>query len=118
MSGVLLVNGRTNQQYCVKAAIVQSRYNTAPFLFNTDGSSRRAGPRGPGTTNALRHRDAATRGIFCPAHIGMEPQSRGLHHSTRRVPRPFRGSGLEKRISELVDSEADGCWRTMRSDGT
>ena len=29
MSAVLLVNGRTNQQYCVKAAVVQSRYNTA-----------------------------------------------------------------------------------------
>ena len=29
LSAVLLVNGRTNQQYCVKAAIVQSRYNTA-----------------------------------------------------------------------------------------
>ena len=29
LSAVLLVNGRTNQPYCVKAAIVQSRYNTA-----------------------------------------------------------------------------------------
>ena len=28
------------------------------------------------------------------------------------------GSGPEQRISELVDSEADGCWRTMQSDGT
>ena len=54
---------------------------------STDGSCRRAGPREPGTTNALRHRDycpAATRGIFYPAHIWTEPLSRGLRHSTRR----------------------------------
>ena len=88
---------------------------------STDGSCRRAGPRRPGTTNALRHWDygpAATRGIFYPAHIGTELLSLGLRHSTRRAPRPFRGSGPEQRISELVESEADGCRRTMRSDGT
>ena len=88
---------------------------------STDGSWQRTGPRGTGTTNALRHRDygsVATRGIIYPAHIRTEPLSRGLRHSTRRAPQPFRGSGPEQRISELVDSEADGCWRTMRSDGT
>ena len=88
---------------------------------STDGGCLRAGPRGPWTTNALRHRDygpAATRGIFYLAHIGTEPLSRGLRHSTRRAPRPFWWSGPEQRISELVDSEADGCRRTMRSDGT
>ena len=101
--------------YVLRAADLGGLYRS------TDGSCRRAGPRGPGTTNALRHRDygpAATRGIFYPAHIGTETLSRGLRHSTRRAPRPFRGSGPEQRISELVDSEADGCRRTMRSDGT
>ena len=34
LSAVLLVNGRTNQQYCVKAAIVQSRYNTSASRFD------------------------------------------------------------------------------------
>ena len=108
-----LFYGTTN--YELRAADLGGLYRS------TDGSCRRAGPRGPGTTNSLRHRDygpAATRGIFYPAHIGTEPLSRGLRHSTRRAPRPFRGSGPEQRISELVDSEADGCRRTMRSDGT
>ena len=108
-----LFYGTTN--YVLRAADLGGLYRS------TDGSCRRAGPRGPGTTNALRHRDygpAATRGMFHPAHIGTEPLSRGLRHSTRRAPRPFRGSGPEQRISELVDSEADGCRRTMRSDGT
>ena len=73
--------------YVLRAADLGGLYRS------TDGSCRRNGPRGPGTTNALRH-------------------------STRRAPRPFRGSGPEQRISELMDLEADGCRRTMRSDGT
>ena len=79
---------------------------------STDGSCRRAGPRVPGTTNSLRHRDyglAATRGG--PYWDGAP--SRGLRHSNRRAPRPFRGSWPEQRISELMDSEADGSWRTL-----
>ena len=101
--------------YVLRAADLGGLYRS------TGGSCRRAGPRGPGTTNALRRWDygpAATRGIFYPAHIGTEPLSRGLRHSTRRAPRPFRGSWPEQRISELMDSEADGSWRTKRSDGT
>ena len=100
--------------YVLRAADLGGLYRS------TNGSCRRDGPRGPGTTNALRHRDygpAATRGIFYPAHIGTEPSSRSLRHSTRRAPQPFRGSEPEQRISELVDSEADGCRRTMQSDG-
>ena len=101
--------------YVLRAADLGGLYRS------TDGSCRRAGPRGPETTNALRHRDygpAATRGISYPAHFGTEPLSRGLRHSTRRAPRPFRGSWPEQWISELMDSEADGCQWTMRSDGT
>ena len=57
-------------------------------------------------------------GGFPPDPYWDGAPSRGLRHSTRRAPRPFRGSGPEQRISELMDSEADGCWRTKRSDGT
>ena len=58
--------------YVLRAADLEGLY------MSTDGNFRRpgAGPRGPGTTNALRHRDngsAATRGIFYPAHIGTGP---------------------------------------------
>ena len=53
-------------------------------------------------------------GDFLPGPYWDGPLSRGLCHSTRRAPRPYRGSGPEQRISELMDSEADGCWRTMR----
>ena len=86
--------------YVLRAADLGGLYRS------TTGSCRRDGPRGTGTTNALRHRDygpAATLGIFYPAHIGTEPLSRGLRHSTRQALRPFRGSGPEQRISELVD---------------
>ena len=73
-----------------------------------------------GTTNyVLCTADLGGLGrVFYPAHIGTEPLSRGLRHSTRQAPRPFQGSGPEQRISALVDSKADGCRRTMQSDGT
>ena len=79
-----LFYGTTN--YVLRAADLGGLYRS------TDGSCRRAGPRGPGTTNVLRHRDygpAATRRISYPAHIGTEPlMSRGLCHSTRLAPLP------------------------------
>ena len=87
----------------------------------THRSQQQTGTRRTWTTKLLRHRDYGIgrrqSGDSPPAHIGTEPLSRGLRHSTRRAPRPFRGSGPGQRISELMDSEADGSWRTERSDG-
>ena len=77
--------------YVLRAADLGGLYRS------TNGSCRRDGHRGPGTTNALRHRDygpAATRGIFYPAHIGTEPRAEAS--ATRPAGRrnPSGGAGL------------------------
>ena len=99
----------------------------APYRWLSDGlgdeyqwSQQRAGSSQARTTNSLRHRDygpAATRGIPPgpywdgtpePGHPPLDPQGAAT----------LRGSGPEQRIGAPEDSEADGSWRTRRSDGT
>ncbi len=80
---------------------------------------RRTRPSGPGLTNLLCHRDygpADPRGIFLPAHDWDGSPGKVMRHSIRRAA-ILRGSGPEQRLGALEDSEADGSWRTKRSDG-
>jgi hypothetical protein len=101
-----LFYGTTN--YVLRAADLGGLYRS------TDGSCRRAGPHGPGTTNLLRHRDygpAATRGISTRPILGRGPEP---GHPPGAAT--LRGSGPEQRIGEPEDSEADGSWRTKGRD--
>ena len=46
------------------------------------------------------------------------PPGKVIRHSIRRAALPFGESGPVLRFGAPEDSEADGSWRTMRSDGT
>ena len=82
--------------------------------------TQRAEPRGPGrlTRYAI--------GTTAQPHLGDSPlgpywdgpPGKVIRHSIRQATLPFGESRPEQRFGAPEDSEADGSWRTMRSDGT
>jgi hypothetical protein len=64
------------------------------------GSTTSADPRGFSTGPSLGR-------LLEQGHPPLDPQG----YAT------LRGRGLEQRLGALEDSEADGCWRTKRSNG-
>ena len=88
----------------------------APYRWLPDGlgdeyqwSQQRDGSSQARTTNSLRQPDR-TSGTLHPGKV--------IRHSIRRAALPFGESGPVLRFGAPEDSEADGSWRTMRSDGT
>jgi hypothetical protein len=81
---------------------------------------QRAEPRGPGRltryaigTTARPHLGDSSLGLYWD-----EPPSKFIRHSIRQATLPFGESRPEQRFGAPEDSEADGSWRTVRSDGT
>ncbi len=81
---------------------------------------QRAEPRGPGRltryaigTTARPHLGDSTLGPYWDG-----PPGKVIRHSIRQATLPFGESRPEQRFGAPEDSEADGSWQTMRSDGT
>ena len=82
--------------------------------------TQRAEPRGPGRltryaigTTARPHLGDSPLGPYWDG-----PPGKVIRHSIRQATLPFGESRPEQRFGAQEDSEADGSWRTMRSDGT